>query len=249
MEQKLGRLPAMVITILAALAAYFLRLRQLETAFDEAGRVLTDLKPGLFTWVCVLVVVLFAVYSFLLRPRKQYSALTDRSPILLGLTIAVSLGMIVGCVAMALALEQLGDVLLAAGGVITAILWGVVGLDRYRGRQIPAAMFMVSALFYAIHLIYVFRDWSQDPQILDYCFDLLAMISIMCATFHLGGFCFDKGSRRLTVFFCFCGVIFGAAALAGGSLPEVGMTGGAMLWLLVNLHVLLRPARKRDAKA
>ena len=67
----------------------------------------------------------------------------------------------------------------------------------------------------------------------------------MCATYYLGGFCFDRGQRRVTVFCCCCGIFFGAASIAGGRLREVAMTGGAMLWLTANLWILLRPARKR----
>lgn len=81
-------------------------------------------------------------------------------------------------------------------------------------------------------------------MILDYCFDLLALICVMCASFHLGGFCFDAGRRRITAFFCGCGVIFGAVAMAGGMIRELCMTGGGMVWLLANLWLLLRPARK-----
>ena len=54
---------------------------------------------------------------------------------------------------------------------------------------------MIPALFFAVRLIMDFRLWSQDPQILDYCFDLFALLSIMCATYYLGGFCFAKQSR------------------------------------------------------
>ena len=82
-------------------------------------------------------------------------------------------------------------------------------------------------------------------MILDYCFDLLVLICIMCATFHLGGFCFDKGRRRATVFFCFCGIFFSAAALADG---DRAIHAAAILWLLTNLHPLLRPVRKRQSE-
>lgn len=246
MEQKLGRVPVMIVTILAAAAAWLLRLKQLESLYDETGYVVAGAGKGPLTWLCLAALVVFAVLAWLLRPRRKHTALADRSVPVLALTLAAALGMVLGCVAMIRQLENEYDLLLAAGGLITAICWAVVALDRFRGRELPALLFMIPTLFYAVRLILDFRNWSQDPMILDYCFDLLALICIMCATFHLGGFSFDKGKRRLTVFFCCCGIVFGAAAIAGGRIRELAMTGGAMLWLASNLWVLLRPARKRQ---
>ena len=245
MEQKLGRMPAMIVTILAAAAAYFLRLNQLQTMYDETGRVIAGTGKGFFTWFCAAVILLFAAYAFLLRPRKKSSALSGRGSVVLLVTLAAALGMVLGCAAMVLDMERAYDMLLAAGGVVTALCWAVAGLERFRGRKLPAVLFMIPTLFFAVRLIMDFRIWSQDPQVLDYCFDLFAMISIMCATYYLGGFSFDRGQRRPAVFCCCCGIFFGAAAIAGGRLREVAMTGGAMLWLAANLWTLLRPARKR----
>lgn len=239
MMQKLGRVPMMVILIVAAAAMYALRLEQLQA-------LSVGVKYHLPTWVCAISVVLFAIWCWFLRPRKKYNAISGRSPLVLFGTLAAAAGLLLGCVAMIRELENDYDLLMAAGGAVTAICWSVIALERFRGRRIPAPLFMIPTLFYAVRLIFDFRNWSRDPMILDYGFDLLALICIMCATFHLCGFCFDKGKRRLTAFFCCCGILFGAAAIAGGRMRELAMTGGAMLWLASNLWTLLRPARKRQ---
>ena len=249
MEQKLGRAPVVILTIGAAAAGYFLRLRQLQTAYDASGRVIAGAGKGFLTWFSLALVVVFLLYAYTLRPREKYAVLSGRGPVLLVLTAAASVLMILGCVRMVLELEQRMDLLLAAGGVASALCWLAAGLERFRGRKIPALLLMLPSLFLAVKLICDFRDWSRDPQILDYCFDLLALICAMCATFHLGGFCFDKGRRRTTVFFCMAGVYFGAVALAGGSLRELAFTGGVTLWLLANLLPLLRPVKKRRGRA
>ena len=246
MEQKLGRTPAILATILTAAVACVLRGNQLLTAYDETGRVIVGAEKGPLTWLSVAVVIVSAVYSFYLRPRKKYHAIADRSPALLGLTLLAAAAMVLASVTMALELEQMCDLLLATGGLVAAICWVVVGLDRVRGRKSPAALFMVPALFYAVELSCNFRNWSLDPQILDYCFELLALICVMCATFHLGGFCFDKGGRRITVFFCFCGIFFSAASLGEGTLRSVSTSSSAILWLFSNLCPQLRPSRKRQ---
>ena len=126
-----------------------------------------------------------------------------------------------------------------------------VALLRYRRETPSAILFMVPALFYVIDLIINFRNWSRDPLIMDYCFDLFALISVMCATFHLGGFSFEKGKRRLTVFYCICGVIFSAISAAGpvtemvkgisedGQISQLLMCVGNGLWMAVSLWLLM----------
>ena len=235
MEQILGRAPVLLLSLASAVVAWYLRTQQL--AAGEAGL-------GMFGWVCVGAVVLFALYSFFLRPRKDYGTMETRSKAVMGITMVSAVLMLVGCAGTMLALNQMTDVLVATGSAVIAICWGIVALDRVRGRRTPVGLYMIAALFFAAELICEFRFWSRDPEILDYCFDLLALICVMCATFHLGGFCFAQGKRRMTVFFCLCGVFFSAAALAGSGLNGIGRNGASVLWLFANLLPLLRPVKK-----
>ena len=246
MEQVLGRIPAVLLTMFAAVAGFFLRTSQLANAYDETGRMITGLGTGPLTWLCLLMVVVFGVYSFFLTPQKKYAVVESRSMGLFVLTTAAAAGMILGCVLLALNLTMMSDLLVATGGVVAGICWFVAGLDRVRGRKVPAALFMTPALFYAVELICEFRYWSRDPMILEYCFDLLAMICIMCATYHFGGFSFDRGSRRRTAFFCMCGIFFCAITLADASLNTWIRSTAAALWLLSNLLPLLRRCKQQE---
>ena len=87
MEQKLGRTPVVILTIGSAIAAYFLRLRQLQTAYDAGGRVIAGAGKGFLTWFSLAVAVLFALYAFCLRPRKKYNTISDRNPVVLVRTL------------------------------------------------------------------------------------------------------------------------------------------------------------------
>ncbi len=229
MEHKLGRLPAMIVVFLTAAAALFLRRAQV-------------LHGGtLFSWFCVAVVLIYGVYSFLLRPDSSYDAIAERSPVLLLGSVLAALA--IAAASFSLLLERTShlDLLLAVGGLVTACCWVFTGMSHFKGRRVAAPVLMIPTLFFAVQLICSFRDWSRDPMILDYCFDLLGLISLMCASYHLGGFCFDKGRRKITVFFCLCGIFFGAAAIASGRVRELALTGGSMVWLVCNLWSLLKP--------
>lgn len=249
MEQKLGRTYAVLLTALSAAAAFGLRLRQLHTIYDESGRIMEGAGWSFFTVFTILMVLLYGVYAWFLRPRKKRTALAGRSlPVLLcGLTAALL--MVLGCAAMVLSPEEGTDRLLAAGGFLTAACWLWTAMARYCGKPLSLWLFLVPVLFFAMRLVINFRGWSRDPAILDYCYDLFAHISMTCALLHMGSFCLDKGGRRITVFFCLCGLFFGAASLAGARPRAICVTGGAMVWLLTNLWLLLRPSKKRPAEA
>lgn len=235
MKRKLDRVPVVLATVIVAVLALVLRHVQLRTALDAAGHMMAGAGKGPLTWVCLSFVVLAAVYSMFLKPAKTMENCTAMLPAV-G-TLAAAFLMALGSASMWHA-----DRLIALGGLITAVCWVIVALKRQQGMETSAVLFMLPALFYAMELIVEFRDWSRDPQILDYCFELFARICVMCATFHLGGFSFAKGRRKLTAFFCLCGVVFSATAMAGGSLGAMLTAFAAAVWLLANLWLLLDEA-------
>ena len=244
MEEKLTRTQVMAATGVLAVLGFALRLHQLKTAFDVVGA-----RPGagfsLFTVVTVLTVVLFAAYAWTLRGRKKYQTITGRSVPVAAASAAAALLLLVGSIILAARNRQQGDVLIGVFGFVAALCWFSTAAARYMGKKIPLAMLLLPAVYYVISLVCQFRFWTRDPVILDYCYDLFALISTMCALYHLGGYGFDRGQRRMTVFFTMCGVFFSAAALAGGDLPSVLAHLAAVLWLGTNLWLLLRPGKKR----
>ena len=244
MEQIFGRIPALLLTLFSAVAAFVLRTSQLEGAYDASGRMVVGLGDSPLTLLCLVMVLVFAVYSFFLVPRKTYAVVASDHPAVFVVTVASAAAMLLGSVLLVLNLGQMSDLLVATSGMVMAICWFVAGLERVRGRKVPAALFMLPALLCAVELICEFRFWSRDPQILAYCFDLLAMICVMCATYHLGGFCFNKGGRRRTAFFCLCGVFFCAAAMVDGAANSQIRSAASALWLLANLMPLLRRTKK-----
>lgn len=247
MEQKLSRVPVMFLTVLLAVAAYILRLNQLKTAFDSIGVIAGAGK--LFTWITLLVLVLFGVYAFFLRKRKKYVSISSREMPLMVVSCLAALLMLIGSVIILVNASQKMDYVLALGGAAVAVCWIGTAMVRQQAKPAPAVLFLVPAVFYVADLVCQFRLWTRDPVILDYFYELGALICTMCALFHLAGFCFDKGGRRVTVFFCLAGVFFNAAAMAGVPAGDAMRYLAAVLWLGVNLWLLLRPGNKRMAEA
>ncbi len=244
MEQKLSRTSVMATTVVLAIAAYFLRLNQLAVAFDAVGNK-TGKGVALFNWVTAAALLLFGLYSRSLKGRKKYAAIAGQSMPVAVVGGLAALMMAISGVLLLLHSTQQGDWMVAAGSILTALCWAAAAALRYRGKRIHAGLFILPAVFYIVELVFRFRFWTRDPIILDYCYDLAALICVMCAVFHLGSFAFDKGVRRLTVFFSMCGVFFCAAAMADASGAEVLGYGAAILWLLDYLWLLLRQIKQK----
>lgn len=243
MERKLGGVPMMIITIILAGLGFFLRRTQLQTAFDAIG-VIPGSKMTLI-WVSIFVVLLFAAMSFLLRKRRKYQSLasTRLLPLVGGCAAGVLLA--VGSVLMLIADTQTMDLIIGLGGVVAAACWIGTSVLRYRGTKAHAVLYLVPVVVFVVVLVCRFRFWTRDPVILDYCFDLFALISSMCALLQLSGFCFDQGGRRVTVFFALCGVYFSAVAMAGAAAEVLLAYLAAAVWLLVQLWLLLRPMPRK----
>ncbi len=245
MEQKIGRMPLIVATAILGLLAYILRANQLTTAMVQ-GHLVAE-KGWLFNIVAAVVTLAFAVFSWKLRGRRKYAAIASRSLPVMAVSCTASLALFLSSVMLMMKPLQDGDKLIAVVGLLTAVCWAGTALLRYRNEPVHAALFLIPAAAYVVMLICRFRFWTRDPVILDYCFELFALICTMCAVFHLGGYCFDEGKRRWTVFFTLTGIFFSAASIPAAPASRALGYLAAILWLMSSLWILLRPGKKKDA--
>lgn len=74
--------------------------------------------------------------------------------------------------------------------------------------QPPSVLLLIPIFCMCIKLIYVFKGWSADPSIVDYIYELLAVIFITLSLFFTSGFLFDAYRPRLTAAVSLCGVYF-----------------------------------------
>lgn len=233
------------VTIILSVLGFFLRRSQLNTVFDAIGVIPGSKMP--LVWVAIAAVILFAVLSFLLRGRKKYQALSSTRMLPMAGGVAAGLLMLVSGLIIGLSSTRTTtDLLIGLGSILTGLCWVGTSVLRHKGARIHPVLFLVPVAFFIVELVCRFRFWTRDPVILDYCFDLFALIASMCAMLHLSSYCFDQGSRRATVFFAYCGIFFSAVAMAGAPMSELLGYLAVALWLMVQLWLLLRPMpRKR----
>lgn len=88
-----------------------------------------------------------------------------------------------------------------------ALLLG--GWYRLNGSRPSFVIHVVPCLHFTLRLLCQYRLWSADPQLQDYCFQLLAGMGLMLFSYHRAAFDVNMGKYRfyvltglLTVFFC-----------------------------------------------
>lgn len=98
---------------------------------------------------------------------------------------------------------------------------GAFCLAKKEGRP-PSALLLVPVFCMCVRLIYVFKGWSADPSIVDYIYELLAIIFITLSLFFTGGFLFDASRPRATGAVSLCGVYFAVlTAMSCGSSQQM----------------------------
>lgn len=238
-----------LIRLLAALCAVFslvgliLRAGQLASELQPDG----TLAPGSarHIYLAVLTVVwLLVLIGLLLRlaPRARAAqVLAPRSPVFWGYYPAAAL-LALGAIWSAFSGTSAPTVM----GRIVAVLEPLVALAAavcmallarrcLEGKRPSPLLYMCQSLYLALRLVVQFQGWNTDPSLHDYCFSLLTLICAMLSAFQLAGFCFDRGKRRLCLFWTLCAVYFQSISLAdafknGGGADKLSALG---LWLLL----------------
>ena len=100
-------------------------------------------------------------------------------------------------------------------GLISAVALVIVGLLRIKGLRPSALLHGTVCVYLMIRIICLYRHWSSDPQLMDYCFQILALVSLMIAVYHRATFDADFGKRRPYAFFNLLSVYFCCLALPG----------------------------------
>lgn len=118
-------------------------------------------------------------------------------------------------------------------GIVAAICICFFAYQCYLKKKPSAPLYMCVSLYLVVRLIVRFQVWNTDPSIHDYCYALLAGISAMLATFHVAGFSFDKGKRRMALFWHICTILFCAITLSDAIYK------GELGELLIHLGLLL----------
>lgn len=243
-----------VLTFAAALVGFCLRRTQLLRELLPDG----SLAEGSSLWLCLLVLcaVFVAVLIGLLLPMEKQTRSRDFftvSPLPGFAQLLAAAALLVGNLLLlfhntdtAFAASSLAKVLaflLPVAGIAAGVCLGVFAVICSGGRTPSPLLYMFISIYLALRLLLQFQRWNADPSLHDYCYSLLAAICCMLAAFSLGGFGFDKGKRRISLFWTLCAVVFCAITeadvLRGGELSNALINSALLLSMTVSGGQLL----------
>lgn len=200
------------------------------TAIDAKGLMITAHPLWIGLWV------LSAAMALIL--------LAGARPIVGG-KFPPSLTAALGCIpAMILTLQTATDrfqnegifpALLAA---VTALAFTLMALCRLKGIPVPFAAPGVICLWLALEMLGIYQQWSFDPQLHDYCFQLFACMALTVAAYQFAAFGAGRGNHGKLWFWCLSAGFLCLMCLDSGLLFAAGAA-----WVLTNLSTI-RLAKK-----
>lgn len=126
-------------------------------------------------------------------------------------------------------------------GMLAGILLAIYGVLSL-GKKAPSPLlYMFISLYLALRLLIHFQQWNTDPSVHHYGYQLLAVICSMLGSFQLAGFGFDKGHRRMSLFFAIGAVLFCAITVADtlDNMSECMINGAFLLSMATSAARLL----------
>lgn len=240
MKKNIRQIVPALAVLAAALLGFALRCWQLGPGLDITGRLKAGHPSGTVLGVfCAVVAVVLVFLSRRLETKGAYTEAFSSGAAVMAVSAAAAI-LLVFSAALSLITGHTGlQLLIGALGLLSGLCIAVTAAQRFRGVVPPLAMHIIPCVYLAARLIFIFKRWSVDPVVQDYCYSLFASIAAMCAVYHLGGFCLNQGQRRRSVFWCLAGVVFSAVALPGPGTAQRLFYGAMLLWCAANAWQLL----------
>ena len=220
--QKMILLPALALA--GGFGGFLLRSWELSTAFEATG-LAVPWAPAT-TALVVLSLLMAAVFIFLCRkPRCAPKGYDDAFAVPnYGLYLPVSAAACL-CLLLAGLLGLRGELSGGTRGLLWLLLWVLclvsfvcvllAALASLRGRsKRPGILLLAPAYTLCVWLVAAYQKWAADPVVVNYMYELIAIICALLAFYFTAGFAFSRVKVRTCSVFCLLSVYFGIITLA-----------------------------------
>ena len=206
------------------------------TGQDDRELFLPGHFAGILVWMLTPAMILLTAlslrrYTGKAKYTRMFPVSTTGAAGILCAAVAVLWSTLDICRSNAGALGWLLGLLgLAAGGSLVYLAW-----CRFRGLRSSYLLWAAAVLFLMLRLMFCYRTWSAEPELLRYCFPLFASVCVTLAFYYRTAFGVGLGNRRMYLLFSQIGAFFCLTTLGGGvDLFYLGM----LLWCLLDLPAL-----------
>lgn len=203
------------LTLLCGGIGLLLRTWLLSTENDKGF-----ITPGHISEILLTLLTLgfLAVLFWACRDLKQankYSFNFPADPVAAIGSVLAFLGCgIAAAVELTVATDLL-ETFCAPFGLVAAAAFAYAGYCRWKGLHTSLLFHVAICIWLTLRLICLYRSWSSDPQLEDYCYQLLAIVCAMLTAYHRAAFAAELGQRTWHAFFSLAGVYCCALSLAG----------------------------------
>ena len=215
-----------------------LRVWLMTTGIDEKGFFVTGHLAAILLSIVVLgvMVALFFLTKDLLEATKYSFNFPASDVCSYGAFVGAAGLFIASFVDIFTAIDTL-ETICAVAGIIAAALLAFNGICRRRGIAPSMLIHIGIGVYLMLRLVSYYRHWSADPQILDYCFQLVATASLLLSTYQRASFDAQEGQRRPYAFFCLTTIFFSCASLTGWS--NILFFLSVIIWQITDLCSLI----------
>lgn len=251
-------MPYVILPILLALVGgvggFFLRQWELATVFEETG-LATLWSPASLVLIA-LSVVLAVAFALLCRKMKHSPADYNEAfsaqnnwLYLVVMALAAAVLLVAGVLGLRNSLLYGGRGLLCKLVDVMCILSFfcvlVFALNNFRGKPLRYNLPLLAPGYtVCLWLVAAYQQRAADPVVLNYVYELLAIICTLGALYFTAGFSFGRPKIRRCAVFSLLGIYFSIVTLADThAMTDRLMFLFAVLYQLVSVSTLLYHAR------
>lgn len=234
-DLKVNQLP--IFTLLCGGIGILLRLWQYGTGLGEDGLLLVGHPAGIL--VLVLSAAVAGVLIWFTRDfagTAKYSCQFPVSTLGAAGAFISAVGLLLTATAELVRQDSPFALLTGVLGIATAAALAFTGLCRLKGLRPNSAFHTVVCLYFVLRLISRYQTWSSDPQLHDYCFQLLATVCAMLFSYHRAALDMKAEKRRHLVILGLLGSYF--SCLATVQSEAILLYVGLAAWMITNLGTL-----------
>ncbi len=199
---------------------------------DSKGLILPFHISAIIVWI--LTVAMAGSLLFLLRDMEDTSGYRRLFPdsrwAAVG-TLVAGISILATVVESLTAMDEPVRIVSGLLKIIAGIALIYLAWCRWKNVRGSFLAWAAAAAYMLLRIMFEYRTWSMEPQLLRYFFPLLASVSMVLAMYHRTAFAVKMGSRTQFLFFSQFGAFCCLAALPGTPAPfYVGMA----LWALTD---------------
>lgn len=239
---KFKRVYPVALPLLFGIAAAALREQLYRLALEDNGLLRAGHPLEYVLWALILC----GAAAILVCARKQED--------LEGTAPGTNLTSAVGAWLMAAGIALPGDAVVSSLPVLNTVYlvvrWGaalsmlVAGISRLSGKRPFFGFHGVTCVFFAVHMVMRYQEWSRHPQLQDYVFALLGCICLALLAYYQTAADADTDKPRLRLTFGMLACFLCCAAIPCGEYRLLYLTGA--VWAITTVAAAGRKPEQTD---